>query len=197
MIFFLSGDDSLNGDDGNDTVEGGIGQDSVAGGVGEDRLLGNSGDDRLSGEDGSDTLIGGFDNDSLDGGAGNDELIGVDITDPESEFGAGERDTFTGGTERDTFVLGDEIRVYYDDGDPLSRGESDFAVITDFDSSLDFIQLSGSAELYSLDFFTSGSGTIDADLIFDPGVSARGELIATLQDVSPELSLSDPSFIFV
>ncbi|MDJ0682172.1 MAG: hypothetical protein QNJ18_20215 [Xenococcaceae cyanobacterium MO_167.B52] len=146
-------------------------------------------------------LVGGFDNDSLDGGTGNDQLIGVDITDPESEFGAGEIDTLTGGASSDTFVLGDETRVYYDDRDPFSRGESDFALITDFDDRQDFIQLSGSAELYSLDFFTSGSGTIsetiDADLIFDPGVSARGEVMAILQDVSTDLSLRDPSFIFV
>ena len=197
LIFGDSGDDSLNGDDGRDTVEGGVGQDSVAGGLGDDLLLGNSGDDSLSGEDGTDTLRGGFDNDSLDGGAGNDELIGVELTDPESEFGAGEIDTLTGGASSDTFVLGDETRVYYEDGDPLTAGESDFAAIADFDERQDFIQLNGSAELYSLDFFTSELGTTDAALIYDPGVTARGELIATLQDVSTDLSVADPSFTFV
>ena len=197
LIFGEAGDDSLNGDDGRDTVEGGVGQDSVAGGLGDDLLLGNSGDDSLSGEDGTDTLIGGFDNDFLDGGAGNDQLIGVELTDPESEFGADEIDTLTGGASSDTFVLGDETRVYYDDGDPLTAGESDFAAIADFDDRQDFIQLNGSAELYSLDFLTSELGTTDAALIYDPGVTARGELIATLQDVSTDLSVADPSFTFV
>ncbi|MDJ0575619.1 MAG: calcium-binding protein [Xenococcaceae cyanobacterium MO_234.B1] len=197
LIFGEAGDDSLNGDDGSDTVEGGVGQDLVAGGLGEDLLLGNSGDDSLSGGTEADTLIGGFDNDSLDGAAGNDQLIGVELTDPESEFGADEIDTLIGGASSDTFVLGDEDRVYYDDGDPLTAGESDFALITDFDDRQDFIQLNGSAELYSLDFFTSESGTTDAALIYDPGVTARGEVIATLQDVSTDLSVTDPSFIFV
>ena len=97
----------------------------------------------------------------------------------------------------DTFVLGDETRVYYDDGDPLTAGESDFALIADFDPSQDFIQLNGTPDVYRLDFFTSELGTIDADLIFDPGVTARGEVIATLQDVSTDLSVTDPSFTFV
>ncbi len=97
----------------------------------------------------------------------------------------------------DTFVLGDAKRIYYSDGNPLTTGESDFARITDFDSSQDFIELFGSADLYSLDFFTSGTGTIDAALIYDPGVSERGELIGILQNVSTELSVSDPSFVFV
>ncbi|MDJ0531403.1 MAG: hypothetical protein QNJ70_02715 [Xenococcaceae cyanobacterium MO_207.B15] len=138
-------------------------------------------------------------NDSLHGNAGNDRLIGVDpsSTGADLGFGAGEVDTLTGGLGSDTFVLGDENRIYYDDGAPLSRGESDFAIITDFDNGEDFIQLQGSADLYSLDFFTSGSGTIDADIIFDPGVTARGEVIATLQDVSSELALTDSVFTFV
>ena len=37
----------------------------------------------------------------------------------------------------------------------------------------------------------------DADLIYDPGISARGEMIGILLDVSPDLSVSDPSFTFV
>jgi Ca2+-binding RTX toxin-like protein len=109
----------------------------------------------------------------------------------------GEADTLTGGGGRDTFVLGNEEGVFYDDGDVLTRGAADFALITDFDVSRDSIQLYGSAEFYSLDFFTSEVGTINADLIYDPGVTARGELIATLQDVSADLTLSDSAFTFV
>ena len=98
-----------------------------------------------------------------------------------------------------TFVIGGEERVYnWTLAMTLSqRTEADFALITDFDPSQDFIELSGSAELYSLDFFTSASGTIDADLIFDPGIEAVGEVIATLQNISADLSFGDSAFIFV
>ncbi len=194
-----SGDDTISGGIDSDIVDGGEGNDSVSGDEGSDRVFGGTGDDSLSGGAKADTLTGGFDSDTLDGGDGDDTLIGVDPFSPGAEvgFGAGEVDTLTGAAGGDTFVLGDENRVYYDDGDPLSRGESDFALITDFDPSQDFIQLKGPADVYSLDFFTSELGTIDADLIFDPGVSARGEVIATLQNVSTDLSVTDPSFIFV
>lgn len=194
-----AGDDTLNGGNGKDTLDGGEGDDMVSGGKGRDNIFGGAGDDNLRGGKGKDTLTGGLGDDALVGNAGGDRLIGVD---PSSSgaglgFGSGEVDTLTGSGGRDTFVLGDETRVYYDDGDVLSNGESDLALITDFEASHDFIELSGSADLYSLDFFTSGTGTIDADLIFDPGVEARGEVIATLQNVSTDLSLSDSAFIFV
>ena len=194
-----SGDDTVNGGDGNDTILGGADSDSLFGDAGTDLIFGGTEDDTLNGGDGNDTLEGGFGNDSLTGNAGNDRLVGVDTSNPGDElgFGAGEVDILTGGGGHNTFVLGDKSNVYYDDGDPLTTGESDLAFITDFDSSRNSIQLKGSADLYILDFFTSESGTIDADLLYDPGVSARGEVIATLQNVSPDLSLTDPAFTFV
>ena len=193
------GDDVIKGGNGKDTIDGGEGNDAISGGGGRDLLSGGTGDDNLDGGARRDTLTGGLGNDSLNGNAGNDKLVGVDLSslNADSGFGAGEVDILTGAAGSDTFVLGDENRVYYDDGDSLTRGDSDFALITDFDSSEDFIQLQGSADLYSLDFFTSGAGTIDADLIFDPGVTARGEVIATLQAVSSELALTDPAFTFI
>ncbi|MGB5594740.1 MAG: hypothetical protein WBM62_11995, partial [Crocosphaera sp.] len=103
----------------------------------------------------------------------------------------------TGGLGRDRFILGDETQVYYDDGDPVSLGESDFALITDFNSSQDLIQLNGSIEFYNLDFYTTSAGTINAALIYDPGVTARRELIAIIQEVSVDVNLNDSSFIFV
>ena len=194
-----SGDDTVNGGDANDTILGGADSDLLSGDAGRDQIFGGTEDDTLNGGDGNDTLTGGFGNDSLAGDAGNDRLVGVDLSDPEDElgFGAGEIDILTGGVGRNTFVLGNESNVFYDDGDPLTTGESDLAFITDFNASRNSIQLKGSAELYILDFFTSESGTIDADLLYDRGVSARGEVIATLQDVSPELALTDSAFTFV
>ncbi len=194
-----SGDDTVNGGDGNDTILGGADSDLLFGDAERDLIFGGTEDDTLDGGDGNDTLEGGFGNDSLNGDTGNDRLIGVDTSNPgdASGFGAGEVDILTGGEGHNTFVLGDESNVYYDDGDPLTTGESDLAFITDFNSSRNSIQLKGSADLYILDFFTSGLGTIDADLLYDPGVTAREEVIATLQNVSPDLSLTDPAFTFV
>ncbi len=194
------GDDTVNGGNGNDTITGGADEDLLFGDAGTDSIFGGTEDDTLEGGDGDDTLEGGFGSDSLAGDAGNDRLVGVDTSNPGDElsgFGTGEVDILTGGEGHNTFILGDESNVFYDDGDPLIVGESDLAFITDFDASRDTIQLKGSADLYILDFFTSTSGTIDADLLYDPGTSAREEVIATLQDVSPDLVLSDSAFSFV
>ena len=192
-------DDTINGSDGNDIIDGGADNDSLEGGEGRDRILGGSGNDTLSGGAAADTLTGGFGNDHLDGGDGNDRLIGVDpnVVGTGVGFGAGEVDTFRGGTGADTFVLGDSMRVYYSDGDPLTTGESDYALISEFNATEDVIELNGSADVYLLDFYTTSSGSINAALIYDPGVEARGELIGILQDVSPDLNLSSDAFIFV
>jgi serralysin len=79
----------------------------------------------------------------------------------------------------------------------LTSGESDYALITDFNSSQDVIRLKGSASLYLLDFYTVSPGLLNAALIYDPGVSARGEVIGILQNVSSSLSLTSPAFSYV
>lgn len=196
-IFGGSGADSLFGNSGNDNLNGHIGVDLLNGGDGNDFLFGGLENDNLNGEAGRDTLEGGAGNDALDGGAGNDRLIGISLLNSPSEFSASEVDTLTGGLGSDTFVLGDATRVYYDDDAPLTTGESNYALITDFNSSQDFIQLKGSADLYSLDFFTSILGTINAAINYDPGVIARSEVIGIVQGVSLELSITGPSFTFV
>ncbi|MDY6898181.1 MAG: S8 family serine peptidase [Cyanobacteriota bacterium] len=194
-----AGDDAINGDDGNDTANGGSGSDTIAGGNGIDRLFGGSDDDQITGGVGNDTLTGGFGNDSLDGDEGDDELIGVDPTTAGSGigFGAGEVDTLTGGAGRDKFVFADATRVYYSDGDPSTTGDSDFGLVKDFNVSEDVIQLQGSADLYELDFFPTSTGSINAALIYDPEVLARGEVIGILENVSTDLTISDPAFSFV
>lgn len=194
-----AGNDTINGDNGNDTIDGGNGNDTINGGNGIDSLFGGNGSDSLSGGVNNDTIEGGFGNDNLDGGEGDDRLIGVDSTTVLSGvgFGAGEVDTLTGAAGGDTFVLADATRVYYSDGDPFTLGDSDYALITDFNASEDRIQLKGSADLYSLDFFPSTTGTIDALLIYDPGVTARGEAIGILQNASTDLTISSPGFSFV
>ena len=194
-----AGNDTINGEDGNDTINGGSGSDTVNGGNGIDRLFGGNDNDQITGGVGSDTLTGGFGNDSLDGGEGDDELIGVDPTTTGSGvgFGAGEQDTLTGGAGSDKFVFADATRVYYSDGDPSTTGDSDFGLVKDFNASEDIIQLQGSADLYELDFFPTSTGSINAALIYDPEVLARGEVIGILENVSTDLTISEPAFTFV
>lgn len=211
-IVALAGNDTIFGDRGNDLISGGDGNDSISGGLGVDRIFGNKGDDDISsgdgidiifggdgndlisGEAGKDRIFGGNNSDYLDGGNGNDKLIGVNTT---LDFGAFEVDTLVGGAGNDAFVLGDATNVYYDDGNSSSTGEFDYALILDFDSSRDSIQLNGMPDLYRLDFFISGSGTQDVAILYDPGTSAKDETIGIVQNVSTSLSLSDSSFIFV
>ena len=211
-LFGDVGNDQLSGDDGNDVIDAGDGDDTVFGGLGKDRIFGGAGVDYLYGEagndringhtgsdsleggDGNDRLYGGADRDTLNGGAGRDQLVGVDS----ASFGFTDGiDVLTGGDGQDTFYLGDANRTYYQDGDATTTGEFDYALITDF-SSQDTIQLHGDVSSYSLDFYTSSLGSIDAALIYDdPTQIARAEVIGILQNVSTTLSLTDSSFTFV
>ncbi|WP_424097414.1 calcium-binding protein [Moorena producens] len=137
---FLSGDsgnDSLFGESGNDSLFGGSGNDSLSGGSGNDSLSGDSGNDSLSGESGNDSLFGGLGNDSLSGGDGNDRIVGVDPT--SNNPGVNEIDILTGGAGADTFVIGDQNNAYYVGAGLF--GFNDYAVITDFQSGTDKIQL--------------------------------------------------------
>ena len=195
LIVGASRDDFLDGGVGNDRLSGRSGNDFLWGDDGRDRLLGNDGLDTLIGGDGEDTLVGGQANDSLSGGSGDDRLIGADINSP--ELGQGEQDTLTGGTGVDTFVLGVETGVLYDDGDRFTFGDADFARITDFDVQEDIVQLFGFADQYRLDFLANSPGRVDAKLIYDSGISASSELIAVLENVSTDLSISDSAFTFV
>jgi subtilisin family serine protease len=188
-----AGEDTMLGEKGNDTLDGGEGHDSLNGGADHDRMLGSNGDDTLRGEAGADSLIGGWGNDALEGGAGNDRLVGVDAS---TGLGAGEIDILTGMAGSDTFVLGDKNHIFYRDPDPATTGESDYALITDFNAKQDSIQLHGLVEQYSLDFFTVGS-RLNAVLVYDPGKAERGELIGILSNASPNLTLTAPAFIFV
>ncbi|MEA5505251.1 DVUA0089 family protein [Halotia wernerae UHCC 0503] len=157
------GDDQLNGDAGDDLVQGGTGNDIVFGGTG-------FGNDTLTGGDGADTLIGGAGNDILSGGNGIDRLIGVEPSAPGFEFVFNEVDTLTGGSNRDTFVLGAGTDVYYDNG-----GNSDYALITDFNINEDVIELpsftravsvaeidDAGQSLFDTQFIPGGSGTLSS-----------------------------------
>lgn len=193
------GDDQLLGEAGDDDIAGGSGADLIVGdeafdfgydllygGSGNDTIFGGDADDSLTGDDGDDQLYGNFGSDYLEGGEGSDLLHG----------GGGfyELDFLVGGNGWDTFVLGDGETVFYDDGDPFSTGESDYAYITDFNVLRDTIQLHGSADAYSLDYFDSW-GIRSVAVVFNG--SGRDETIAILENVAGTLDLTGPAFQYV
>ena len=151
-------------------------------------LKGNSGNNTLVGNAGNDLLEGGTGNDSLNGGDGIDRLLGIDST----STGIGEIDTLTGGTGADRFILGDVNRSYYDDGNTSTNGVADYALITDFNSAEDAIQLWGATSNYILGN-SPISGITGQSLFLDKPGSEPDELIAILQGVTG-LTLTSAAF---
>jgi Ca2+-binding RTX toxin-like protein len=107
--------------------------------------------DSLQGSILSDTLIGGSGNDFITGNSGKDILIGVNYN--SENAGIGEIDTLVGGTNKDRFVLGNAEQVFYNNqfddkfNDTIAK---DYALIQNFDSNEDIINLSGSKDSYFL-----------------------------------------------
>lgn len=164
-IFAGVGDDNVSGGTGNDSILGGEGRnvlwgmegndwiqgggdvDRLFGGAGRDTLLGGGGNDVLEGGDGADLLNGGAGRDVLSGGAGNDVLVG--------DLGA---DTLTGGAGADVFVFGSALAS----GMGAARD-----VITDFQSGVDRIDLSGLGTAFVGTGGLAGGGR--ASFFFDTG----------------------------
>ncbi len=212
--------DTLSGGQGNDTLLGGQGDDNLVGGQGRDILDGGQGNDSLMGDfvfpftvnlngfngstqDPNDSLLGGSGNDTLFGGSGDDTLTGAD---PDNlNPGRGEIDTLTGGSENDLYVLGDNIKVFYDDGSVTSLGINDYGLITDFVSDIneqDKIQLAQpqAGSQYSLGAVPNISGTgIYLNQGGFGGLPLSTELIGVVQGPgAATLNLSNPDqFVFV
>ena len=127
----------------------------------------NSEDDVFIGNDADNLLIGHAGTDFISGQAGADTLIGVDAK--SATPGAGERDNLNGGADADIFILGDEDRMFYLDENGF-LGNHSMALILDFESGLDKIQLSGVAD----DYVTRGS-LIYADEGSSDGVVDSGD----------------------
>ena len=144
IMLGLGGDDSMNGrlgDDkmyggaGDDRMEGGFGSDLMYGGADNDDMFGGSNNDRMFGDGGADQIDGGYGDDRIDGGTGNDILDGGANSDVISGgdgddliIGGYGQDKLTGGEGSDTFVFDD------------FSGKD---VITDWESGVDTIQISG------------------------------------------------------
>jgi Ca2+-binding RTX toxin-like protein len=168
--------DIVNGDGGNDILKGGNGNDTVDGGTGNDRVLGNNGNDFLTGGEGNDRVI---------GQSGDDVIVGVNSS--SNTPGLGEVDIFTGGANADTFVLGDGTKAFYDDGIVVTRGNTDRAVIQDFNkASGDTIQLHGVSGDYSLRTVPN-SNPKHTQILY------KGELIGIVKNVT-DLDLNGSEF---
>jgi Ca2+-binding RTX toxin-like protein len=195
VIYGLLGNDLLYGDNGNDTLYGADGYDKLYGGKGHDLLYGGSGRDTLYGNDGNDTLYGengndylygdkgddrlsgGSGNDSLWGSSGNDRLIGGGIANNSREY-----DTLEGGGGADRFVLGDRVGSYY-----LGAG---YAIITDFKSGTDKLEVSGTRNNYSFKQGNwVGNSRPDTEILFNNNV------IAILQDTTSINIVRDFAFV--
>jgi Ca2+-binding RTX toxin-like protein len=223
-----SGNDTLTGGLGNDSISGGSGIDTLKEsgnvsftltnnsltGLGTDTLAGmnlanltggvgnNSfnalaftlGSVTLNGNAGNDVLRGGFANDFLLGGDGNDVLRGAG-----NNNGVGSIDTLTGNAGNDNFILSDSLTVFYNDGNNATSGLLDYALITDFNSAQDKIQLEGAANRYVLDS-SAIAGITGTSIYLDTNGSgafnSTDELIAVVQG-SGGLSLGSSYFIYV
>ncbi|ELR97110.1 hypothetical protein [Gloeocapsa sp. PCC 73106] len=135
-------------------------------------------------------------NRAIVGRNGNDILL---VYDPATSPGStslihtltGDGETSRGAINgRDTFILGDWRIAYYRDSSTTTSGTAQYAVITDFQSSLDTIRLYGNSSNYFL--AQSGSNT----QIFFGQSGVNQDLIATVSNVSG-LSLDSSYFQYV
>lgn len=141
-------DDSLNGTIEHDYLYATLGNDELHGNSGEDTLEGHEGNDILYGDDDDDLLRGGIDNDFVYGGKGNDEIYG-------GQRGTHiELDYLTGNEGQDLFVLGSFHGNYY-----AQAGDSDYAVITDFEPGKDRVLLDEGTYSLGLSPISGRSGT--------------------------------------
>ncbi len=167
--------DSLSayGNGGNDTIYGNTNNDYIYGGSGNDNLYGMSGNDYLYGDTGSDTLLGGMGNDYLVGSAG----IAV--------YNNNEYDVLNGGSGMDTFVLG------YTNSGNYYQGNG-HAIIQDYNSLYDYIQVKGSASSFRLD----KSKNLVGGTSIDTAIYSGSDLLAIAQDTT-DLQLTSYYFKFV
>ncbi|MBD2206296.1 hypothetical protein H6G33_29300 [Calothrix sp. FACHB-1219] len=204
-----AGNDRLFGELGDDIVYGGAGNDFLDGSLGNDLLFGDGGNDNLIGSAGSDVLFGGDGNDNISGGTNGsveadadgffrDYLVGGGGSDVLNGFGGGfgtfEIDELYGGgtvdnagivtnvndNTQDIFVLGNANSVFY-----TSAGFDDYALIFDFVSGIDKLQInfSSGASYRPLTGDFVGDGRTDILLVADLA-SGTSDLVAILDGVS-------------
>lgn len=157
---------------------------------GDDNVHAKGGNDIVNGGDGSDILIGGTGNDQVLAGLGDqtsdvNTLFGVETLD--TNPGRGELDNLVGGSGKDIFVLGTRNKVYYDDGNNASAGENDNALIKNFTSGVDTIEVKGSPTEYGLFFDDFGFGSSvqdDTKIVRINPFGGPHEVIGFVEDVT-------------
>ena len=164
--------------EGNDTVEFsgflnytlGNNLDRLVLGTGAVNGTGNSLSNTLTGNTASNSLFGATGNDSLFGSDGADTLVGT------SASVRNEIDTLTGGSGADLFVLGNSSGIFYNDGYNSQTGTTDYALITDFNTGEDSLQLKSGTY-----YFGAASGGYQ-NLIYDTiNTTYQDEVIARFQ----------------
>lgn len=145
ILYGNAGADRLDGEDGNDWSSGGNENDLLWGRSGNDTMRGGNGDDRFFGGSDDDLVAGNLGNDTLDGGSGDDKLFGGG--DADRMIGNAGSDTMGGGAGADVFVFA----TVTDSAHSANRD-----TITDFQSGVDQIDLSGI--MSGLAFVASYSG---------------------------------------
>ena len=196
--------DAFGGADGNDDINAGAGDDIVFGGGGSDTILGGDGNDLIDGGDsrggdttlavrdnnGNDEILGGIGNDTIRGGLGRDTLNGGGTRAGEIDFlrGGGVIDgvgTFA-DSDSDLFILGNEDAFLYraGAGDVIGTnifGQSDRAIIQDFQNGLDKIQVNDPAAI-----ITDTLGTTSTFILI--AVANGFEIIGELQGFTGTLA---------
>lgn len=132
------------------------------------------------------TIWGTTGRDTLSGGAGNDRITGVLASGTTAAaMGANQIDRLTGQAGADVFLVGDSRGVFYDDRAAGDVGAADYALITDFKSGEDKLQLANRRYFTSLEngglslyWDRNNNGSLNTS------GSSRDELIAVLQGVT-------------
>jgi Ca2+-binding RTX toxin-like protein len=127
------------------------------------------------------TLWGTVGNDTIIGGPGNDTIAGVPLTGSTS----GQVDILTGSVGEDIFILADSRGAFYNDGVNRTLGTNDYALIQDFQSGVDKLQLLAG------NYFTTRVGSNlniywdrNANGRFETSLSSSDELVAVLQNAT-------------
>lgn len=150
--------------------------------------------DRILGTSLANVLVGDFQNNVIDGRGGNDILNGAGNT-----SGRGTIDTLIGGPGRDRFVLGNQNFAFYNDGNDRQDGAFDYALIRDFNSAEDRIQLFGDSTRYTLRP-VAGMGQQSRGIYLDTNGNRRfdsqDELIGVFQG-NAAIGLTDSCFTYL
>ncbi|ACK68289.1 Na-Ca exchanger/integrin-beta4 [Rippkaea orientalis PCC 8801] len=105
-----------------------------------------------------------------------------------SQFDTDKVDILTGTNGKDTFILGDNNRSFY-----TEFGLDDFAIISEFNSNNDVIQLQGNASLYRSESY--GIGSLQGTAIFQTN-NGSNDLVAILEGVN-SVDFETKAFSFV